>query len=103
MVEAEVLHLDHHIVATEAILAAVMEVIMGATTIHTLEQLSLGITDRRLDFTTGLITTITLMLITELEPLKLPASLKMPSVSAMLQNVLQTPGSSLDFLLASLA
>ena len=103
MVEAGVLRLDHHIVATEAILAVAMEVTMGATTIHTLAQLSLGTIDRRLDFTTGLITTITPMLITVLEPLKLPASLKMPSVSAMLQNVPQTPGSSLDFLLASLA
>ncbi len=102
MVEAGVLPLDHHIVATEAILAVAMEVTMGATTIHTLAQLSLGTIDRRLDFTMGLITTITLMLITELVPLKLPASLKMPSVSAMLQNVLQTPGSSLEFLLDSL-
>ena len=103
VVEAGVLPLDHHIVATEAILAAAIEVIMGVTTIHTLAQLSLlGTTDLRLDFTTGLITTITLMLITVLEPLKLLASLKMPSVSQMLQNVPKTHGSSLEFLLDSL-
>ncbi len=86
MVEAGVLPLDHHylVMATEAqaLITTTLEVILRATTIQSLAHITLmGTTDLRLDFTTGLITTITPMLITVPEHHKLLVSLKMRSVS----------------------
>jgi hypothetical protein len=86
VVEAGVLPLDHHylVMATEAqaLITTTLEVILRATTIQSLAHITLmGTTDLRLDFTTGLITTITPMLITVPEHHKLLVSLKMRSVS----------------------
>ena len=84
VVEAGVLPLDHLVMATEAqaIITTTLEVILRATTIQSLAHITLmGTPDLRLDFTTGLITTITPMLITVPEHHKLLVSLKMRSVS----------------------
>ena len=84
VVEAGVLPLDHLVMATEAqaIITTTLEVILRATTIQSLAHITLmGTPDLQLDFTTGLITTITPMLITVPEHHKLLVSLKMRSVS----------------------